>query len=237
MDRIDNYLQTLYLAEEFALLDESIGDAIKKFTVEKAKSFTTKFHGAIKSGNMKGAVKIAKSTGLGKVNPEALDKFMNNKSADYAVAKELAYRVLKNSLPGNPKKESINRAATYIATRSLMAERKGVTPNVTVNAKKHIKDFVATANKYYDDYEQQADDPENKGKAPPIPKDSLPDYIVGATIVIGFLGIGGVATVWLFTNLVPIIIIIFIIISLMASIGMLAGLLEIIFKKVPVGDK
>jgi len=200
MDRIDNYLQTLYLAEEFSLLDESIGDAIKKFTVEKAKSFTTKFHGAIKSGNMEGAVKIAKSTGLGKVNPEALDKFMNNKSADYAVAKELAYRVLKNSLPGNPKKESINIAATYIATRSLMVEKKGVPPNVSANSKKHIKDFVKKVNKYYDDYEQQIDEAEKEGKAPPIPRDSLPDYIIGAVIIIGFVIVAGSATWWVYNH-------------------------------------
>ena len=201
MERIDNYLQDLYLTEELELLGESIGDAIKKFTVDKAKGFITKFKGMIKSGNIKGAQKLGKSLGFGRVQPKAVDKFMNTKSADYSVVKGLASRVLKNSLPGNPKKETINKAATYVAIRSLMADKKGVPLNVTVNAKKHIKDFVTRANKYYDDYEQQAEEAEKNGKAPPIPMDSLPDYVVGATIVIGFTMIAGITTWWLYTNL------------------------------------
>jgi len=215
MDRIDNYLQNLYLAEEFALLDESIGDAIKKFTADKAKGFMTKFKSMINSGNVKGAQSLVKSTGVTAIKPKKIDSFMNTKSADYAVAKGLASKVLKNSLPGNPKKESIDRAATFIAVRSLMVDKKGVPLNVTANAKKHIKAFVESANRYYDDYEQQADDPENKGKAPPIPKDSLPDYIVGATIILGFVSIAGATTWWLYSNLMFIIVLLVIVVAVL----------------------
>jgi len=231
MERIDNYLQDLYLAEEIELLREGIGDAIKKFTVDKAKGFITKFNGMIKSGNIKGAQSLGKSLGFGRVKPKNLDKFMNTKSGDYSAIKGLASRVLKNSLSGNPKKESIDRAATFIAVRSLIADRKGVAPNVTVNAKKHIKKFVITANKYYDDYDQQAEDAQKEGKAPPIPKDSIPDYVVGITIVLGFVGIAGVTTWWLFTNLTFIIVLIITVMGALAAMGALAGIFEVIFSK------
>jgi hypothetical protein len=231
MERIDNYLQLLYLAEEFELLEEGIGDAIKKFTADKTKSFIMKFKNMVKSGNIKGAQKLAKATGLTRVKPKSIDKFMNTKSADYSVAKELANRVLKNSLPGKPKKESIERASTYIAVRSLIANKKGIAPNVTVNAKKHIKDFVTKANKYYDDYDQQADEAEKQGKAPPIPRDSIPDYVVGATIVLGFITIAGMGTWWLYTNLTFIIVLLITVIGVLAAMGSLASIIGALSKK------
>lgn len=236
MERIDNYLQDLYLAEEFELLGEGIGDTIKNFTSDKAKSLIKKFNEMIKSGNIKGAQRLAKSTGLSKVKPKAIDKLMNTKSADYSIAKGLASRVLKNSLPGNPKKQSIDRAAIYIAVRSLMSDKKGVPLNVTVNVKRHIKDFVTRANKYYDDYEQERETAEKEGeKAPPIPRDSLPDYIVGATIIVGFTSIGVVTTWWLYTNLFNVIILFAVVAGGVAAAGILVKLLPLILGKDAAG--
>jgi len=222
MDRIDNYLQTLYLAEEFALLDESIGDAIKKFTADKAKGFMTKFKSMINSGNVKGAQSLVKSTGIGNVPNTKVDQFMNSKSADYGMAKTLATKVLTNSLPGKPKRKSIDIASTYIAIRSTMADKKGVPLNVTANAKKHIKEFIARANRYYDDYEQKADEAEKEGKPLPIPADSIPDYIVGAAIVIGFTSIAGITTWWLYTHLANIIMLLITVAAVLATFYVIA---------------
>jgi len=234
MERIDNYLETLYLAEELEVFQEGITDAIKKFTAAKAKGFVKNFKSAVDSGKMKKAKQVAKATGLGRIKPGAVDSFMNTKSADYSTVKGLASKVLKNSLPGNPKAKTIDRAATYIAIRSLMAPKKGVIPKPTSNGKKYIKEFVATANKYYDDYDQQADEAEKEGKAPPIPKDSLPDYIVGAVIVLGFVSIAGMTTFWLYQHLAFFLLLIITVIGALAAMGALAGILA---SRVPVPVK
>jgi hypothetical protein len=224
MNKIDNYLQSLYIQEEFETLQEGLGDAMKKFTADKMKSFSIKLKGAIQSKNIKQAQKLASSSGLAKIKPAAVDSYMNSKSADYSVAKGLASKVLKNSLPGKPSKKAIDRGATFIAVKSLMSEKKGVPPNVTANAKKHIKQFVTMANKYYDDYEQQSEESEKGGKAPPIPADSLPDYVVGAVIVVGFTVIAGATTWWLYHNLAFFLILIITVVGVLAAMGALAGL-------------
>lgn len=218
MERIDNYLQILYLAEEFEVIEEGLGDVVKKFTIDKAKSFVKKLVDSIKSGN-EGAIKsLVKSSGFAKIKVNAIDKFMGNKSSDYAMAERLASKVLKNSLPGKPKPETIDRAASYIAIRSVMIDKKGEIPNVTANVRKHLKNFVTKTNKYYDDYEQRIDEVEREGKKPPIPKDSLPDYVVGAVIVMGFIFIAGSTTWWLYNNLTFIIILIITVVASLASI-------------------
>ena len=224
MERIDNYLETLYLAEDLEVFQEGITDAIKKFTANKVRAFVKNFKSAVDSNNIKKAKQVAKATGLGKVKPGAVDSYMKSQSSDYATVKTLASKVLKNSLQGNPKVKTIDRAATYIAVRSLMATKKGVLPKPLSNGKKYIKEFVATANKYYDDYDQQADEAEKEGKAPPIPRDSIPDYVVGAVIVVGFTTIAGAATFWLYHHLAFFLILIITVIGVLAAMGSLAGI-------------
>lgn len=225
MERIDNYLETLYLAEELEVFQEGITNIIKKFTANKMKAFVKNFKSAVESNNIKKVKQVAKATGLGRIKPSAVDSYMNTQSSDYSTVKGLASKVLKNSLPGNPKAKTIDRAATYIAMRSLMAPKKGVLPKPISAGKKHIKEFVATANKYYDDYDQQADDAEKEGKAPPIPRDSLPDYVVGAVIVLGFAAAVTMTTLWLYNNLAFFLILIITVVGVLAAMGALAGII------------
>ena len=198
MEKINNYLQLLYLSEELNFLQEGIGDMIKQFTADKAKSMLQRLSKLVDEKNFKGIQSFGTTTGFSKVKLQTIDEYMSSKYEEYTNLKEFTGRVLKNSLRGKHNKKLLDIASSYLAIRSFMPERKGAVPKPKRDSKDRIKDFVAKYNSYYDDYEEKASSPESKIQ---IPKESIPDYVLGITIIVSIVSILGFGVWFLYTHI------------------------------------
>lgn len=235
MDKIDIYLEQLYLTEQIELLDEGVlKDIVKKLVPEsKIKSVISKLKKSFDIKKPEKIIKAAKGIKIPAVNPKIIDKTIGSKVPLFRKNKAIAKPILKNSLP-KAKDKSIEAAATFVALQSLF-KKKGETENLKAILRKNIKDFVLRARKFESDYESQ---PEEKQT---IPADVLGDYIIGSVIIIlalvtmGYLMSGVYAIVSLivgiFSGLLPQLAI-----AALAGIIFYCILVEIGDVKPPLGD-
>lgn len=198
MEKIDNYLELLYLSEELSYYQEGIGDTIKNFTAEKAKGILTRIKNLVDTNNIKGIQDFGKTLGLSNIKLPTIDSFMSSKHEEYTNIKDFSHKVLMNSLRGKHNKKLLDVASSYLAVRSFMPERRGAIAKPKRDAKDRIKDFVAKYNSYYDEYEEKTKDSESKIQ---IPKESIPDYVLGITIIISTVSILGFGVWFLYAHI------------------------------------
>lgn len=210
MKKIDNYLDTLHLVEEANLIQEGLGDVIKNFNINKAKQIFS----VLKDGNIKKFKSIADSFGFNRIKPEKMDAFAKTKITDYAESKDLAKRVLKNSVPGVSKK-MLEAVSSAIATASTLPKKKGVVPKSPLKRTKEIvKQVVIRSRKWQDDYmDTEASD---KGKR--IPKESLPDFAVGIAVVVTITALLGLS-IWVIHYVITSLMTLFWIALILATLG------------------
>jgi len=213
MDKINNYLDYLHLTESLEFFEEGVGDIIKKFTVDKVKALLVKLKNLIETDNLKGVQSLIKTTGLAKANISSIDDFMSSKHEEYNDIKNFATKVLRNSMKGKLSKKRLNIASTYVTLRTYMPERRGVVPKPKRDSKQKIKEFVNSYNSYYDEYEEK----EKEGKIN-IPKESIPDYILGITIIVSLVSILGYG-IWFITTYFWTIILALVALSLIWAAG------------------
>jgi len=212
MEKIDNYLEMLYLSEELNVYQEGLGDIIKKFTAEKAKALLIKIKNFAETKDIKGMQNLFKATGLSRVKLPTIDNYMTSKYNEYGKIRDFSRKVLKNSLRGKPNKKLLEAASVFLAVSSFIPERKGAVSKPKKDSKMKIREFVSKYNSFYDEHEQPSSDSTLK-----LPKESIPDYVLGITVImtlVGFLGFG----MWIvYSNLT--------LIAILISISVIASLL------------
>ena len=213
MKKIDNYLDTLYLVEEANLIQEGLGDVIKNFNINKAKQIFS----VLKTGDIKKFKSIADSFGFNRINPKKMDAFAKTKITDYTESKDLAKRVLKNSVPGVSKK-MLEAVSSAIATASALPKKKGVVPKSPLKRTKEIvKQVVIRSRKWQDDYmDTEASD---KGKR--IPPESLPDFAVAIAVVFTITALLGLS-IWVVHYVITSLITLFWLALILAAAGSVA---------------
>lgn len=204
MEKISNYLDYLYLAEELEVYQEGIGDIVKNYTADKVKKMLARMSNFVETKNFKGMRSLLNTTGLTKVKLPTIDSYMSSKYKEYTTVKTLANRVLKNSLRGRHDKKLLEVASVFLAIRTFMPERKGAVAKPKKDSKTRIKEFVSKYNSYYDDYEEKQERSESKMQ---IPKESIPDYILGITIILSIVGLISFGVWFIYSHLTLIVLI------------------------------
>jgi hypothetical protein len=197
MEKINNYLQLLYLSEDLNYIQEGVGDMIKQFTADKAKNILKRLSNLADERNIKGIQSFGKTTGFSKIKLPTIDNYMSSKYDEYNKIKDFAHKVLKNSLRGRHNKKLLDITSSYLAVRSFMPERRGAVAKPKRDSRDRIKDFVSKYNSYYDEYEEKAKDSEPKIQ---IPKESIPDYVLGITVIISIVSILGFGVWFIYTH-------------------------------------
>ena len=168
MNKVDYYLESLYLTEELDLIQEGLGDIVKKFTIDKVK----RLFGFVRSGDSKKLTALGNSIGLNRIKPKSMDSFANSRIANFSSSKDLAKKVLKNSMPGLSKK-MLEAASSTIAAASVVPKRKGVVvKSPQRRTKELIKEVVVKSRKWQDDYmDARASEETDKTKRTNFPRD------------------------------------------------------------------
>jgi len=178
MDKIDNYLEHLYVQEELMTLFEvDMNQIIAKFTPDKLKSITKKVQGSINKKDPFKSMKLIKTVTkiIPTVNVATVDKYMASKVKEYNSMKKMAEVVIKNSFSG-ASKQAVAIASSAITVLSLVG-KKNEKITLKENLKKNVKEFVVRARKFGEDYNE--DDKETSG----FQKEDLPDLAVAWVII------------------------------------------------------
>lgn len=203
MDKIDRYLETLYVQEDLVNLYElDMNQIVSKFTPEKFKGISKNLQGSINKKNpIKSMKKIKKIVSVVPViNLGSVDKTLTSKIKEYPSMKKMAKTVLQNSF-GSASKQSLEVASSAITVLSMIG-KKNEKITMKENLKKNIKEFITRTRKFTDEHD---DDKEASG----FQKEDLPDLAVAWVIItMGTaaavaLGTGGVMILAEISTLVP----------------------------------
>lgn len=177
MEKIDTYLEQLYLMENLEQINElDIQSLIKKIAPEsKLKGILNKAKGLVNIKHPEKLLKISKAINSPKVEIGVIDRFMTSKLPAFKDNKNKSLAVLKNSLSGANNK-LLNGAATFISIKSLY-RKKNEKDDPKKILKNNIKEFVLKTRKFQNEYESI---PEEKRA---VPNDMILDYALGFTIV------------------------------------------------------
>ena len=178
MDKIDNYLDHLYIQEELMTLFEvDLNQIVSKFTPDKLKGIAKKVQGTINKKDPVKSINRIKTVmkAMPTVNIATVDKYMASKVKDYKSLKKMAEAVIKNSF-GGASKQAVGVASSAITVLSMVG-KKNEKITLKDNLKKNVKEFVVRARKFGEDYSE--DDKEPSG----FQKEDLPDLAVAWVII------------------------------------------------------
>lgn len=192
MNKIDTYLQELYIQEEIDIFMEGILDNFPKFDY---KNIAKKMVSVFDPSNLKKSI-VKLSTivppGVTINNFQKLESKVSEHIENYQTLKETATPIIKNSLPGiSPK--MLNLASSFLAISSFVSDKKNDKITAEKNLRNQIKKFVYKARGFAD---EQEEDERMKMK----PSDYT-DMVIGFTIIVlstyivGKLVSGGTAAI------------------------------------------
>lgn len=184
MNNLNVYLESIYIQEDLKSLIPNMSDGLGK---QLAKSIDIK--------NPDKTAKVVKRL-LPRVEPKSgfskLDKFMDSKFDKFKTYKQLASRILSNSVPGLSKYVA-DSAASAIVIISMFAKKSEKNQPYEKNLKKNLKEVVDRARKFGedfdDDYADEEDDAKKKRKIQDIADLSVAWGVIMVLSVV-ILGIG-----------------------------------------------
>ncbi len=180
MDKIDKYLEHIYIQEDFQnLIETTFEKDIHKVSKDiKGKKIFKQMHSLLDPKNPAKSLKKIKKfiPKVPKININTIDKYMASKVKDYRNLKKTADVIISNSITGISK-ESKDAASSFLAISSLFGKKK---EKITTkdNLKKNIRTFVTKVRKFTEEYEEK----EEGGVK--ISKEDIPDFAVAWVIVI-----------------------------------------------------
>ena len=180
METVNIYLESLYI-EEFDF-SKVIGKINPKTLID---NFKSKINEKDPKKTLEGLSKIPIPT----IQPEKIDKYMQNKITNYKKIKEKNVSIIKNSIPGvsNSMANSVSILSTTLAT---LAPKKDANKTFEENAKTVIKNVILKARSFMDTYEEERNDEQKKqGFLSRIPAESLPDYVVALGLIFVVAGV------------------------------------------------
>ena len=180
METVNIYLESLYI-EEFDF-SKVIGKINPKTLID---TFKSKINEKDPKKTLEGLSKIS----VPNIEPEKIDKYMQNKITNYKKIKDRNVSIIKNSIPGvsNSIANSVSILATTLAT---LAPKKDVNKTFEENAKIVIKNVILKARSFMDTYEEEEkNDKKKQGFLSRIPVESLPDYVVALGLIFVVAGV------------------------------------------------
>jgi membrane-associated protease RseP (regulator of RpoE activity) len=154
MDLLNEYISNLYISDELNNLNEFEIEKIMKKLMPKSRgiSLTNELISAANNKDPKSILTIANKLGIKKVKQNTIDEIGSKSVDNYQEKKELAIKVLKNSLRAKPK--IIEAAAATLAFASMI-KRRGETIDDNRRLKLLLKDVVEKARSFYDEEETE----------------------------------------------------------------------------------
>lgn len=240
MEKIDKYLNDLYITEEINyILEFEFKSLLNKFkTKSDIMSFGKKFKSLVNVKNPEKAIKKGKQlTKNIKVELSSVDKFLSKIDKTFLKRKTLAKRILENSL-SKASLSSIDIASSFLAVTSVIQKKNKQLPT-NVKLKNDIKKFVTQVRKFQNEYGENEDD-DSKSSSHRIPMESVPDYAIGLTIflfgvviiwgLVSFTEIVVTSGLWVLTSIAGILAT-----PLTVSIAIIAVFLAIVLRKMAEG--
>jgi hypothetical protein len=180
---VEEYINSLYLRDELMELSEMDFQKIlqKISPKEKLIKILRGVASAAKEKDMVEIKKIVDRVGLKNIKPKTLDTMGEKLSEDYKGKKDLASRIIRNSL-GSSKKVS-DFAGSVVAVGSTMKFSKNDNMDERRKMKGLIKDIVERGRKFYDDISEPPDTEEKKSNLTP---ESIADIAVAIAIIVTF---------------------------------------------------
>lgn len=180
---VEEYINSLYLRDELMELNEmDFQNILKKISPkEKLIKILRSVSSAAKEKDMVEIKQTMDRVGLKNVKQKTLDNMGEKLTDDYKGKKDLAGRIIKNSL-GSSKKVS-ELAGSVIAVGSTLKFSKNDNMDERRKMKGLIKDIVEKGRKFYDDFSESQEETEKKSNLSP---EAMADIAVAIAIIITF---------------------------------------------------
>jgi len=175
---VEDYIENLYVCEEFQYLDESFKEFFSKLTPPKMKQILSKTYEKAASKDLQGFLSLAKKFGLDINKIKAKDRTNVVKQLPEEIQKgaEFSRRVIQNSIP-KASKSSTNAASYFVAVLAKYKSQK--TSNYMGSLKTELKGFIGKVNQFYEEAEEKA----NQAGERILPEDIADMAIAIGTVV------------------------------------------------------
>jgi hypothetical protein len=152
---VEDYIETLYVCEEFQYLDESFKEFFSKLTPPKMKQILSKTYEKAASKDLQGFLNLAKKFGLdiNKIKPKDIKNVANQLPEEIQKGAEFSRRVIRNSIP-KASKSGVNAASYFVAVLAKYKSQK--TANYMGSLKTELKGFVGKVQQFYEEAEEKA---------------------------------------------------------------------------------
>lgn len=187
---IQNYIDYIYLEEDFSFINEGVLSFGLNVTKDSAKRIMSRIKHQFVKGDFKGIQSFVKRMKVPKVDSAKLRKTASSKIPGFDKSYSLSKRILSNSYNKVPKK-LIDYASLLIATKASGGEFAKKSGGLEKATRKTLKDFSQA----FGEEEKKAEK-----KAPLIKLD--PDEVIGiafigASIYLAWYIISGITTAWI----------------------------------------
>jgi len=185
--------------ENQTLLDEiELPDLMNKFSPVKLKSIMNDIQEKVKDEDIKGAYKIVRTLGFNENHTNLIFEKGKEKDPQLEEAKEIAFKVMKNSLPPKTMKNKklVNVVTNYLAfSASLLKKKYG---NSTKKAVKEIlQDYIPKVRTFYEEQQQEL---EGESKRPRAAIYHTIEAAIGIVVITTFLFIGPAIILYAWLN-------------------------------------
>jgi hypothetical protein len=147
MNKIDSYLNELYIKEEINLPNLDV------------KKFASKFKSVVNVNDPKGSVKNIMKIAPPGIKPsmiQGINTYISSKYDKFDSLKDKATKIVKNSVEGvSPKMADI--AGSYLAISSMFAKKAQSNMTHEANLTLNIQEFMGKVQKFGEDYEEEAE--------------------------------------------------------------------------------
>lgn len=175
MNKIDKYLNELYINEDFLLLKEELDKVLPK----PDKGMFKKISNMLDQSNIQGSLAKLVKMVPNSVSPSLIQKAegkLESNAPQYVAMKDKATRVIKNSTNVSPKMAEASGSALAVLSLFAKKSEKNKKPEQILND--NLKAVISKARSFGEEYEDDED--ENKSKLRPS---DISDMAVAFTII------------------------------------------------------